>query len=176
MFDVMGLAGARAVFLKALPEVLELTIVCGFEEMLPLFFLVVFLLTVPFVVLFFDFDPLDPAPFLRFGESPLFVDGIFFLFVPPGVVTMVIAGAAVTIGCGGEMTSPGERLVEDTTLAAAAAVELLSEGCTVGATHREEESSLPFSRSAVERLLKDVDGRNAPNPSSISPSFFPPSA
>jgi len=53
----------------------------------PIFFLVAFLLVVPFGVLFFGFDPLAPTETLRFGEGATFAVMGFFLLVPPGVVT-----------------------------------------------------------------------------------------
>jgi hypothetical protein len=94
---------------------------------------------------------------LRFGASPDVEAFDNFLFVPPGEVTV---GALVTIDVG-DITRSGERLVDETTLAVFTEVRLSLDGCTVGAT-----GSL-ISNITV-RLLKDVEGRNAPNPSSIS--------
>jgi hypothetical protein len=74
----------------------------------------------------------------------------------------------------GDITRSGERLVDETTLVVFTEVGLLLDGCTVGATPTHV-GSLMVSFNITVRLLKDVEGRNAPNPSSSIPSFFPSS-
>ena len=96
-------------------------------------------------------DLAAPPALFRFGEPP--GAEVAFLFVPPGVVTY---GTLVNGGVG-DIDRPGERLAFETTLFASFA------GCTVG--------SEVGSCNSV-RLLNDVEGRNAPNPSSSDPSFF----
>ena len=98
-----------------------------------------------------------PALFL-FGEPP--GAEVAFLFVPPGVVTY-----GTLVNCGvGDIDRPGERLAFETTLLVSVG------GCTVGATPTGFGSELGSCNNV--RLLKDVEGRNAPNPSSSDPSFF----
>jgi len=94
---------------------------------------------------------------LRFGASPEVEAFDNFLLVPPGEVTV---GALVTIDVG-DITRSGERLVDETTLAGFTKVRLSLDGCTFGATGS-------VVSNITVRLLKDVEGRNAPNPSSIS--------
>lgn len=124
-----------------------------------IFFFTGFLL----VRLFVDFDPME---FFRFGDVSEGAVASNFLFVPPGVVTI---GASATV-CA--VARSGVRLVDETTLVAL--IEVSLDGCTVGATPADA-LWLVASSNVTERLLNDVDGRNAPNPSSTVWSFFPPS-
>ena len=195
--------GARAIVVAATEVVVEVDAtmplplcdnVSGFGVLFPFFFLLDFLLVVPLDAVFLCFDTMTPTvlfcPMLtrRFGAG----DGIavvIFLFVPPGDATVgsvvvvaaragtgtgAVAGAT-TIGCGGDITRSGERLVDETTLAALrAALGILLEGSVGSAA--AATGSLLGSWSIKEKLLKDVEGRKAPNPSSMDPSFFSPSA
>jgi hypothetical protein len=138
--------------------------VVGLGEVL---FLTVFL-TGAFAVLLCCLAFAKPPALFRLVAGPDDVGA--FLFVPPGVVT---SGAAAPVG-GGEMTRSGDRLVDETTLAALAELAPLLAGCTFGAT--PTDGSLLESSIMAGRLLNDVEGRKAPNPSSTIPSFFDPSA
>lgn len=128
------------------------------------FFLLAFLLVGPFDGCL----DLNSAPGLdRFnGGSEAIVVGVTnFLFVPLGLVTM---GAAATPDAAGAITRSGERLVEETTLAACTVGSALLNASTVGAT----TSDLTSMPNIKVRLLKEVEGRKAPKPSSSLPSFF----
>ena len=80
----IGLVGASTVVLGTTEVVarsgLEIVTFRGLHEV----FLVTFLVAAPFCTFFFCFEPLTD---LRFRSGPAFAATVFFLFVPPGVVT-----------------------------------------------------------------------------------------
>ena len=161
MTDATSSVLGRATALVALtPGVLVVLLFLGSES----FFLLAFLLEFPLDAVFGCLDLVAPPELFRFGDGA--DEAVAFLFIPPGVVT---SGTEATTGVG-DITRPGERLVEETTLAAFPA-EILFDGCTAADTPTDV-TSLFGSCIIRERLLKDVEGRNAPNPSSTVPSFF----
>lgn len=136
-----------AVILPA--EMATVVVFFGCVRSVEFFFLVTFL-----EVVLCCLDLFEPLEVFRFGDGPEL--DVAFLFVPPGVVTK---GILVKAGVG-EITKPGERLADETTL-------VVSTGGAVGST----VGSAFGSWSITERLLNEVEGRNAPNPSSKVPSL-----
>lgn len=174
---VLALSGVASVFgvivatgsvfnlrkLVVLPAEIGLLLLMGSDSGFGAFFLLAFLLVG-------DLD-LNSAPGLcRFnGGSEVVVVGVTnFLFVPLGLVVM---GAVATPDAEGAITRSGERLVDETTLAAFTVGSALLNASTVGATTSDLTSSLGSSNIKV-RLLKEVEGRKAPKPSSSLPSFL----
>mmetsp|Transcript_12277 Transcript_12277/g.28390 ORF Transcript_12277/g.28390 Transcript_12277/m.28390 type:complete len:308 (+) Transcript_12277:1519-2442(+) len=131
------------------------------------FFFPAFLFAVPLTAVFCCLDLATVPTFLRFDGEPGFPGALDLRFVPPGVVT---TGGVATAGAGDIMRS-GDRLVEEITLAAFPETVFSGGGCTtVGATSTCVDSVLG---SSMMRLLKEVEGRKAPKPSSSrAPSFF----
>jgi len=89
-------------------------------------------------VLFCGLNLVTHPGLFRFGDGSKVVVVADFLFVPQGEVTI---GAVAKAG-EGDITRSGERLVEETTLAALAEVRILLDGCTVGATPTDVGSLL----------------------------------
>ena len=124
-------------------------------------FLFDFLLVGPFETVLCGFGFVAAPVFFRFGERAELP--VAFLFVPPGVVTI----GTVAKPPAGDIIRSLEMLVEETTLAAFRADELF-EDSTFWATPTDGCSLLESGNITV-RLLNEVDGRKAPNPSSSVP-------
>lgn len=153
--------------LVVLTAEIGLLLMMGSDSGFGAFFLLAFLLAGPFVgCLDLNSDP----GLLRFngGSEDIVLGVTIFLFVPLGLVAM---GAAATPDAAGAITRSGERLVEETTLAECTVGSALLNASTVGAITSDLASS--FGSSSIKvRLLKEVEGRKAPKPSSSLPSFL----